>query len=304
MHESSPGVSTATRFISIVMPVRNAAASLPRALDSVAREFAGIPHEIVIADGASTDGSVACIEAHPTRPRLVSTSDHSLYDGLNKAIAAAHGDWVLWLNADDEVSRGVSALCSVAQAGRAAMVTGEAQMLRDSVPAWTSDNHRNALTPERVLFAIPTINTRLFRKEALRRVGPFSADIGLAADREFLLRAGRVLADRVAINEVVYKYHAGAGSRTMAGDWASYLRVHTANLELAAMLETSLHGTEPGLVSTYRQLSHAAVTRAGRMTGGGMREAAMNFARSVARPIDLVSGIRSHVRYRRQASGW
>lgn len=57
--------SPADPGISVVVPVRNGARWLPEAIGAVARECAGRPHEILVVDDGSTDGSPAICRALP-----------------------------------------------------------------------------------------------------------------------------------------------------------------------------------------------------------------------------------------------
>jgi glycosyltransferase involved in cell wall biosynthesis len=68
--------------------------------------------EIVIQDGESTDGTLEVllgISAQDSRVVLVSEPDSGQSDALNRALARASGDYVLWLNADDIVLPGAIA---------------------------------------------------------------------------------------------------------------------------------------------------------------------------------------------------
>ena len=93
-------------FFTIITATRNAAATLPRLLESLAcqtcREF-----ELIIQDGASQDGAVAVAEAWRARlPALhmASEPDAGIYDAWNKALARVRGQWVLFLGADDRLA--------------------------------------------------------------------------------------------------------------------------------------------------------------------------------------------------------
>jgi glycosyltransferase involved in cell wall biosynthesis len=61
------------------------------------------PHrEHVVVDGASTDGTVALLEARRSSLAVLkSEPDRGIYDALNKGIALATGDIVGFLHADD-----------------------------------------------------------------------------------------------------------------------------------------------------------------------------------------------------------
>ncbi len=89
----------AIRF-SVLTVTRNAAAHLAGCLDSVAAQrFRDFEH--VIVDGASQDGTQALLAARGAGIRFVSAPDKGIYDAMNKAIALARGDYLLFLGADD-----------------------------------------------------------------------------------------------------------------------------------------------------------------------------------------------------------
>src|SRR3954449_3033531 len=73
---------------------------LPDTLDSVAALQA--PHEHIVIDGASDDGTVELLEARED-PHLtwVSEPDRGQTDAVNKGFARARGDLVAWVNGDD-----------------------------------------------------------------------------------------------------------------------------------------------------------------------------------------------------------
>ncbi len=87
----------------------NAASVLQRTLDSVrAQTWGDLEHLIV--DGASRDDTVAMAEAYCSECRddddgheaaVVSEPDRGLYDAMNKGIARATGDYIVFLNAGD-----------------------------------------------------------------------------------------------------------------------------------------------------------------------------------------------------------
>jgi glycosyltransferase involved in cell wall biosynthesis len=88
-------------LVSYVTVVRNNAATLGRAIDSVQRQtYANVEH--VVLDGASTDGTVDLILRHADRlDYFVSEPDQGLYAALNKAIPLARGQLICVLNSDD-----------------------------------------------------------------------------------------------------------------------------------------------------------------------------------------------------------
>lgn len=97
--------------LSIVIPTLNAAESLPNSLEAMATaERRGIDLDIVIADGGSTDGTVAVAENLGAR---VVTAERGRGPQLIAGAKAARGDWLLFLHADTVLERGWDATAMV-----------------------------------------------------------------------------------------------------------------------------------------------------------------------------------------------
>lgn len=90
--------------ISIIIATYNASSTLPRAMSSVfSQSYQNI--ELVVADGSSTDGTIEILEGCNNNKLSWWTSekDNGIYDAWNKALEHAHGDWIVFLGADDEL---------------------------------------------------------------------------------------------------------------------------------------------------------------------------------------------------------
>lgn len=131
--------------ISIITVCWNAAAVLQRTIDSVAEQ--DYPHiEYILVDGASSDQTIACIKnAGSIVTRWISEPDKGIYDAMNKGLALATGDYVLFLNAGDELADGhvLSEIFSLPAAdvyyGHAMLtdLDGQALGLREPLPPST-----------------------------------------------------------------------------------------------------------------------------------------------------------------------
>ena len=88
-------------LVSVVVAVRNAERTVARTLDSILAQT--YPHvEIVLVDGASTDGTLATIAPYQDRlSAFLSEPDRGIADAYNKGIRLARGEWTYFLNADD-----------------------------------------------------------------------------------------------------------------------------------------------------------------------------------------------------------
>jgi len=88
-------------LVSVIVAVRNGAATLDRCLLSIAAQT--YPRrEAIVIDGASTDGTVAVIARHAqSLAHWRSEPDQGIADAWNKGVAAARGEWICFLGADD-----------------------------------------------------------------------------------------------------------------------------------------------------------------------------------------------------------
>lgn len=87
--------------ISLVTATYNCAPTIRDCLRSVADQgHSDLEH--IVVDGASTDGTVEILRQEAGQiHRLISEHDRVIYDALNKGVAAASGEVVGFLHADD-----------------------------------------------------------------------------------------------------------------------------------------------------------------------------------------------------------
>lgn len=90
---------SAPRF-SVVIPAYNAAATLPRAIESVLAQ-SWPAHEIIVVDDGSGDDTAAGISHFGTAVSLIRQSNSGVSVARNAGAAAATGDWLAFLDADD-----------------------------------------------------------------------------------------------------------------------------------------------------------------------------------------------------------
>lgn len=91
-------------LITIGIATYNAVKTLGSTLESIFEQtYTNI--EVVIADGASTDGTVDLMELYQSKfkgLKYISEADNGIYDAINKTLKMAAGDYYICLGADDK----------------------------------------------------------------------------------------------------------------------------------------------------------------------------------------------------------
>jgi len=94
LHFADKALIISAVHVSVIATVFNEANSLPRLLDSLARQTRR-PDEVIIADGGSTDGTLAVLAhyaaAGPLPLQIISCPGSNISEGRNAAIRAAAG---------------------------------------------------------------------------------------------------------------------------------------------------------------------------------------------------------------------
>ena len=89
--------------------------------------------EYIIVDGLSTDGTIKVINRYsPNISKLISEKDDGIYDAMNKGLAAATGDYVLFMNSGDEFFARDTVAQVFASAPDADIYYGETEMINRS----------------------------------------------------------------------------------------------------------------------------------------------------------------------------
>jgi hypothetical protein len=171
--------------LSACLLTRNEEKSLPRALRSVA----GIAGELIVVDTGSSDGTVRVAMEHGARVYRWAWDD-DFAAGCNHALSQATGDWILWINPDEEL----------AADSRPYLLPYTA---RDEVLAY-SVRVRELLRAGQPDAFTETLQVRLFRRHlALRNVGRLHPHFDVSL-RELAQSQGQ----EVATSEVLIIRHA------------------------------------------------------------------------------------------------
>ena len=114
-------------MISVVIPLYNKEIIIEKSLNSVlSQDYSDF--ELIVVDDGSTDGSVAIVEKiFDNRIHLIRQKNSGPSKARNVGVQYAKGDWILFLDADDEMQPGALRCFSnyISKAPKADMFIGE-----------------------------------------------------------------------------------------------------------------------------------------------------------------------------------
>src|ERR1700748_170251 len=127
--------------LSVITVVYNNARDIERTMLSVlGQTYPDI--EYIIVDGLSTDGTLDVIKKYRDRVKLISEKDNGIYDAMNKALAIATGDYVLFMNSGDEIYAADTVAKVFATAEDADIYYGETEMINDKRESMGKRRHK------------------------------------------------------------------------------------------------------------------------------------------------------------------
>lgn len=243
--------------ISIITPSFNQCGFLPRTAESILSQAGDFAFEWLVIDGGSADGSAAYLASiRDPRVRFTSEPDRGQSHAINKGLAAAGGDVVAWLNADDEYAPGALAAVAAAFArqpeaqwlvGGCDIIDAAGRPIRPAVVRYKARRLgrysyrallRENFIPQPAVF---------WRREFGREFGPVDESLHWTMDYDLWLRMARRCAPLVVdVPLARFRLHGASKSgafdrrqfdegyevacRYAGGDWASRL-AHRLNVE-------------------------------------------------------------------------
>ncbi len=182
----------ATAPISVIIPHHNRSHLIERAISSIQRQPLQ-PLEILIVDDASTPEHFAALQQHSGGARIIRLETNGgAARARNAGIAAAKGDFIAFLDDDDEwfperlelqwtIIHDDPTLQAVAGAMTIRYQDGSEELLLSHSP--------RIMTLQTALEGTPAmLQTLLIRTATMRQLGGFDSDFFILDDREFWIR--------------------------------------------------------------------------------------------------------------------
>ncbi len=199
--------------LTVITVVYNNAVDIERTLLSVINQtYAHIAY--VVVDGGSTDGTVDIIRKYADHiTRFVSEPDNGIYDAMNKGLALATGDYVLFMNSGDEIYAPDTVAEVFATAPDADIYYGETEMFDTN---WQSLGLRRHAIPERFHWKSFRYGMNISHQAIyIRRskAGRYDPRYQLSADIDWIIRAAKASGKTVNTKRIVAKYLVGGMSK-------------------------------------------------------------------------------------------
>lgn len=177
--------------VSVVTVVRNAAETLSRTLESVSSQsYSNIEH--ILIDGASTDLSFEIAKSFSHLAQMVSEPDRGIYDAMNKGLALATGDVVVFLNADDFFvsNDAIASAVEIIASEDLDVLSGNVAYFRPGKPSkvvrlYDSSHFNNTKLENGLMPAHPGL---FVRRQLLQEAGGFNASYRVAGDFELMAK--------------------------------------------------------------------------------------------------------------------
>lgn len=199
--------------LSVITIVYNNVRDIERTMLSVLNQnYAHI--EYIVVDGASTDGTLEIIQRYQDRlSKVVSEKDAGIYDAMNKGLALASGDYVLFMNSGDELYAPDTVETVFATAPNADIYYGETEMYNQ---AWQSIGKRRHSVPEKFTwksfrFGMTISHQAIYIRRSLTE--PYDRKYQLSADINWILTAAKKAKISVKVSGYVAKYLVGGMSK-------------------------------------------------------------------------------------------
>jgi len=225
--------------LTVITIVYNNVRDIERTINSVLNQtYPKI--EYIIIDGKSTDGTLAIIEKYRSKvSKIVSEPDKGIYDAMNKGLALATGDYVLFMNSGDEIFDEHTVQDIFDSAPGADIYYGETEMYND---AWQSLGRRRHEAPEQFdwksfKYGMSISHQAIYIKRSI--IAPYDLSYKYSSDIDWIIKAAKKASSIVNVHRYVAKYLVGGMSK----------KKHRESLKERFNIFTKYYGLIPNIIN-------------------------------------------------------
>jgi glycosyltransferase involved in cell wall biosynthesis len=199
--------------LSVITIVYNNVRHIERTILSVINQtYTNI--EYILVDGFSTDGTLEIVQQYTSQiETLISEKDKGIYDAMNKGLAVAKGDYVIFMNSGDEFYSSDTVDKVFATANDADIYYGETEMIDETGNSLGQRRHKapEQFTWRHFKYGMSISHQAIYIKRSLTQ--PYDPQYQLSADIDWILQAAKKAKKIVNVHQYVAKYLVGGMSK-------------------------------------------------------------------------------------------
>lgn len=200
-------------ILSVITIVYNNVKDIERTILSVVNQTYG-NIEYIIVDGLSNDGTLGIVHKYDNRiARIISEADEGIYDAMNKGLAVATGDYVIFMNSGDEFFDASTVAAVFASADDADIYYGETEMIDANGHSLGQRRHKapKQFTWRSFKYGMSVSHQAIYIKRSLTE--PYDRQYQLSSDIDWILRIAKKAKTIVNVHRYVAKYLVGGMSK-------------------------------------------------------------------------------------------
>jgi glycosyltransferase involved in cell wall biosynthesis len=196
-------------LLTVITVVLNGAKHIEQTILSVVSQ-SYVNVEYIVIDGGSTDGTIDIIHKYShSIQSFVSEFDNGIYDAMNKAIALATGEWVIFMNAGDLFCDN-DVLSNIFQDLAGDMIYGNHAVYYGNRTSFKLVN----VGSRKDIRNLPFCHQAVFTKTLVLQAHPFDLGYTIAADYDQYLKLKKLNANITHVPLTVALYLDGGISST------------------------------------------------------------------------------------------
>ena len=199
--------------LSVITVVYNDVHHVERTMHSVFNQtYPNI--EYLIIDGGSSDGTLEILKQYESQiAKFITEKDEGIYDAMNKGLALASGDYVLFMNSGDEMYAPDTVEQIFASQADADIYYGETEIYSKN---WQRLGQRRHKAPEKFTwksfkYGMNICHQAIYIKRSL--VQSYDLKYHLSADIDWIIKAAKQAKHIVNTKQYVAKYLSGGMSK-------------------------------------------------------------------------------------------